>query len=60
MVSLEKTDLFLLSAKIIAMDFDVITIGTATRDAFVEVKNLKKILANFLTGESLCLPLGEK
>ncbi|MEK7565412.1 MAG: carbohydrate kinase family protein [Patescibacteria group bacterium] len=43
------------------MDFDVITIGTATRDAFVRSKEFKrKSSPIFLTGESLCLPLGEK
>ncbi|MDP3799858.1 MAG: carbohydrate kinase family protein [bacterium] len=43
------------------MDFDVITIGTATRDAFVRSKEFKrKSSSMFLSGESLCLPLGEK
>ena len=43
------------------MKLDVITIGTATRDAFVKSKEFKrKSSSMFLSGESLCLPLGEK
>lgn len=43
------------------MNLDVITIGTATRDAFVRSRDFKiKSSPVFLTGESLCLPLGEK
>ncbi|MEK9174376.1 MAG: carbohydrate kinase family protein [Patescibacteria group bacterium] len=41
--------------------YDVITIGTATRDAFVRSKDFKTISSpEFITGEGLCLPLGSK
>ncbi|MDP3764107.1 MAG: carbohydrate kinase family protein [bacterium] len=41
--------------------YDVITIGTATRDAFVRSHEFKRASSfKFLTGEVLCLPLGEK
>lgn len=40
---------------------DVITIGTATRDAFVRSQEFKiKSSPMFLAGESLCLPAGAK
>ncbi len=43
------------------MGFDVITIGTATRDAFVRSKDFKTLSSpEFLTGEGLCLPSGAK
>ncbi|MEK7500541.1 MAG: carbohydrate kinase family protein [Patescibacteria group bacterium] len=41
--------------------FDVITIGTATRDAFVRSKDFRIISTpNFVTGQGLCLPAGAK
>lgn len=41
--------------------FDVITIGTATRDAFVKSKDFKIISTpSFVTGQGLCLPAGAK
>lgn len=43
------------------MQFDVITIGTATRDAFVKSREFRTISSpEFQTGEGLCLPLGAK
>ncbi len=41
--------------------FDVITIGTATRDAFIESKSFKIIEANdFPTKRGICVPAGSK
>lgn len=41
--------------------FDVITIGTATRDAFVKSREFKTVSSpEFQTGEGLCLPAGAK
>ncbi len=41
--------------------FDVITIGTATRDAFFEGVNFTKIKdSRFRVGEGVCLPFGSK
>ncbi|MFA5084140.1 MAG: carbohydrate kinase family protein, partial [Candidatus Paceibacterota bacterium] len=41
--------------------FDVITIGTATRDAFFEGINFTKIKdSRFRVGEGICLPFGSK
>lgn len=43
------------------MQLDVITIGTATRDAFVKSKDLKRISTpEYISGEGLCLPAGAK
>ncbi|MEK7174743.1 MAG: carbohydrate kinase family protein [Patescibacteria group bacterium] len=41
--------------------FDVITIGTATRDAFVRSREFKTVSSpEFPTGEAMCLPAGAK
>ncbi|MBI2454136.1 MAG: carbohydrate kinase family protein [Parcubacteria group bacterium] len=41
--------------------FDIITIGTATRDAFVKSREFKIISTpEYSTGEGLCLPAGAK
>lgn len=41
--------------------FDIITIGSATRDTFMSAEEFKKIKdPSFKTGEGLCLPLGSK
>lgn len=43
------------------MQFDVITIGTATRDAFVKSGEFKRISTpEYVSGEGLCLPAGAK
>lgn len=43
------------------MFFDVITIGTATRDAFLKSKEFKRISTpEYESGEGLCLPSGAK
>src|SRR3989344_8439666 len=41
--------------------FDVVTIGTATRDAFVKSREFKIISTpEYQSGEGLCLPAGAK
>ena len=43
------------------MSLDVITIGTATRDAFLRSKDFKRISTpEYESGEGLCLPAGAK
>lgn len=43
------------------MQLDVITIGTATRDAFLKSKEFKRISTpEYQSGEGLCLPAGAK
>ncbi|MEK7063052.1 MAG: carbohydrate kinase family protein [Patescibacteria group bacterium] len=43
------------------MQLDVITIGTATRDAFLKSKEFKRISTpEYQSGEGLCLPSGAK
>lgn len=43
------------------MQLDVITIGTATRDAFLKSKEFKRISTpEYPSGEGLCLPAGAK
>ena len=43
------------------MLFDVITIGAATRDAFIKSKYFKLLSSpEFISGEGLCLPAGAK
>lgn len=43
------------------MKFDIITIGSATRDAFFESPNFKLLKSSkFTVGKGLCLSLGEK
>lgn len=41
--------------------FDIISIGSATRDVFISVVDFKAIdMAQFSTGKGLCFPLGSK
>ena len=41
--------------------FDVVTIGTATRDAFIKSRSFRLISSpDFVSGEGLCLPAGAK
>jgi len=41
--------------------FDIVSIGSATRDVFISADDFKSIkLSDFSTGEGLCLPLGSK
>lgn len=43
------------------MIFDIITIGTATRDAFIKSKCFRLVSSpDFVAGEGLCLPAGAK
>ena len=43
------------------MKFDIITIGSATRDAFFESPNFKPVKSKkFIAGKGLCMGLGEK
>jgi sugar/nucleoside kinase (ribokinase family) len=43
------------------MQLDIITIGTATRDAFLKSKEFKRISTpEYASGEGLCLPAGAK
>ena len=43
------------------MGLDVITIGTATRDAFLKSREFKRISTpEYESGEGLCLPSGAK
>src|SRR3989344_4192661 len=43
------------------MTFDVITIGSATRDAFFESSNFKPVKSKkFIAGKGLCMGWGEK
>lgn len=41
--------------------FDIVSIGSATRDVFINASDFKSIdLAEFSTGKGLCFPLGSK
>ncbi|MEX2090558.1 MAG: carbohydrate kinase family protein [Candidatus Paceibacterota bacterium] len=43
------------------MDFDIVSIGSATRDIFLKIDDLKRIKSlDFSTGEGVCFPLGSK
>ncbi|MBI2068558.1 MAG: carbohydrate kinase family protein [Candidatus Yanofskybacteria bacterium] len=43
------------------MEFDIVAIGSATRDIFIGIDDFKRIKsADFSTGEGLCFPFGSK